>query len=248
MWVKVRGDGQWSMLPCLFTRTTPLSEALASYFQKAQPGDLIKAHDRFAFFSEDLRWEGNLTALRPGEGYLFRRLGLGTVVIPFYHQTTDHAPKKMQVTEQKTTDHFHNPAAATNMTMIAKVNGENGANDANDVLKVYVNDELVGVAEPYSIPSLSTEGASSLSEASPLYFLTIQSDKTGELKFEIDGKTYVPESGVVNYAADAHYGTLKAPIILRPADGTGVYKIIENNHVVIIRNNEKYDVTGKKLK
>ena len=25
------------------------------------------------------------------------------------------------------------------------------------------------------------------------------------------------------------------------------YKRIENNHVVIIRNNEKYDVTGKKL-
>lgn len=25
------------------------------------------------------------------------------------------------------------------------------------------------------------------------------------------------------------------------------YKIIENNHVVIIRNGEKYDVTGKKL-
>ena len=27
----------------------------------------------------------------------------------------------------------------------------------------------------------------------------------------------------------------------------GSHKIIENDHVVIIRNNEKYDVTGKKL-
>jgi len=25
------------------------------------------------------------------------------------------------------------------------------------------------------------------------------------------------------------------------------YKLIENDHVVIIRNNEKYDITGKKL-
>ena len=46
---------------------------------------------------------------------------------------------------------------------------------------------------------------------------------------------------------DSHHGSLKAPIVLRPAGKTGVYKIIEDNHVVIIRNNEKYDVTGKKL-
>ena len=130
---------------------------------------------------------------------------------------------------QVTGDHFTNPAAATNMTMIAKVEG---VQVTGDRLRVFVNDELAAVTSPLD----------------SLYFLTIQSDKTGELKFEIDGKTYVPESGVVNYSADAHYGTLKAPIILRPADETGVYKIIENNHVVIIRNNEKYDVTGKKLK
>lgn len=34
--------------------------------------------------------------------------------------------------------------------------------------------------------------------------------------------------------------------ILKPGDNRP-YKIIENDHVVIIRNNEKYDVTGKKL-
>jgi hypothetical protein len=45
---------------------------------------------------------------------------------------------------------------------------------------------------------------------------------------------------------DSHHGTLKAPIILRPGDDRP-YKIIENQHVIIIRNNEKYDITGKKL-
>ena len=80
-----------------------------------------------------------------------------------------------------------------------------------------------------------------------LYFLTIQSDKVGELRFEMNGESYMPESGSVNYSADAHHGSLKAPIVLRKADEAGVYKILENNHVVIIRNNEKYDITGKKL-
>jgi len=50
----------------------------------------------------------------------------------------------------------------------------------------------------------------------------------------------------IGYVADAHHGSLKAPVILRPGDNRP-YKIIEDNHVVIIRNNEKYDVTGKKL-
>ena len=57
----------------------------------------------------------------------------------------------------------------------------------------------------------------------------------------------VPEIGTINYSANAHHGTLKAPIVLRKTDPVGVYKVLENNHVVIIRNNEKYDVTGKKI-
>ena len=31
------------------------------------------------------------------------------------------------------------------------------------------------------------------------------------------------------------------------ADAIRTYKILEDDHIVIIRNNEKYDVTGKKL-
>ena len=46
--------------------------------------------------------------------------------------------------------------------------------------------------------------------------------------------------------AESHHGSLKAPIILRKDDNRP-YKVIENQHVFIIRNGEKYDVTGKKL-
>ena len=53
---------------------------------------------------------------------------------------------------------------------------------------------------------------------------------------------------MVNYVPDAHHGSLKAPVLLRPAeDETGVYKIIDNDHVIIIRNGERYDVTGVRL-
>jgi hypothetical protein len=145
---------------------------------------------------------------------------------------------------QVTGDHFSNTAAATNMTMIAKVSysesgltaersySESGLTaEGGQTLRVYVNDELAAVATPID----------------SLYFLTIQSDRVGELRFEIDGKTYVPACGSINYSADAHHGSLKAPILLIKDDEVGVYKIIENDHVIIIRNGERYDITGKKL-
>ena len=58
---------------------------------------------------------------------------------------------------------------------------------------------------------------------------------------------------VIHYVPNAHHGSLQAPVILTPIpseEGRGEalpYKIIEDDHVVIIKNNEKYDVTGKKL-
>ena len=105
----------------------------------------------------------------------------------------------------------------------------------NGQLKVYVGDELAAVAEPID----------------SLYFLTIQSDRIGELRFEMNGQSLTPmtydQSPItIGYSADSHHGSLLAPIVLKKDDNRP-YKIIENQHVIIIRNNEKYDVTGKKL-
>ena len=245
MYVTVAGNGQWSAMPCLLSQVTPITEALADYYGSATPGDLLKSHDRFAYFSENKKWEGDLTAMRPGEGYFFRRVAPEDVKIRFFN-----TPNNLNTRNTRKTPNiqsaFSNPKAATNMTMIAVINDGNGENGENGVLKVYLGDDLVGKAEPIN-PSLSSGAASPLSEASPLYFLTIQSDQVGELRFELDGQSLTPEEGTIRYTANAHAGSLKAPVMLRPTDGTGVYKRIENDHVVIIRNNEKYDVTGKKM-
>ena len=213
--IRVRGDGQWSPMPCLFDEPVSVTKALTSYYDYASQGDMIKAHNRFAYFSEDKKWEGDLTSLRPGEGYLFRRMALGTVTIPFYRQSASNAPRK------------------ANMTMIARVEGL-AISDYR--LEVFVGDELAGVAEPID----------------SLYFITIQSDQVGELRFECNGERLAVRGERISYKADSHHGTIKAPVKLVPETGnpstvTAPYKLIENNHVVIIRNNEKYDITGKKL-
>lgn len=255
MKVRMRGDGQWNALPCLFEQPTSVTEALAGYYDNAIPGDLIKSHTRFATFSADKRWVGDLTALRPGEGYLFRRMGKGSVTVPFYKQSSSvSAPMKAQ-SQQPVTNSFTNPNAATNMTMIARVDGFEPEGRSFDfeqsglsTIKVYVGDELAAVATPIT-PSEKGKG-------DVLYFLTIQSDKAGELRFEMGGEALMPvdlsknRKIDISNVPDSHYGSIEEPIILTPSvKGQGdVFKILENDRVVIIRNNEKYGIDGQKLK
>ena len=233
MKITMRGDGQWDVMPCLFDRVTTLTDAMTGYYDYATPGDLIKSHNRFATFSNDRHWVGDLTALTPGEGYLFRRLGKGSVTVPFFKRNTQNAPKRANSQELTANSQWSNPKASTNMTMIAKVEGLEISKSRS--LEVFVAGEKAAVATPID----------------SLYFITIQSDRVGELRFETeDGEQLIANSQEpIAYKADSHYGSLKAPIILKPAeDKTGVFKIIENDHVIIIRNGERYDVAGKKLK
>ena len=230
MYITVRGDGRWSAMPCLLKQVTTVTDALADYYDKATPGDMIKAHDNFAYFSENHRWVGNLSVLRPGEGYFFRRMATGNADIRFFDKPNNAPVRKSASLQGRSEEASFHASSATNMTMIAKimVNGEwmNG-----ERLEVFMDDELVGVAEPMD----------------SLYFITIQSDKAGELRFECNGERLTVNGEQIRYEADAHHGSLQTPVILKPGENTLPYKIIEDDHVVIIRNNEKYDVTGKKL-
>lgn len=230
MHITVRGDGSWSALPCLLNTTTHIAEALADYYDDATPGDMIKARNRFAYFSNDKQWVGDLTALRPGEGYFFKRTGKGDVDVRFFDNPANAPTRKALPFGEHSEAGFSNPKAATNMTMIAVINGENGENGENGVLKVYIGSELVGVA----------------TQIDSLYFLTIQSDQVGELRFETEDGTELVSEMPLFYEADSHHGSVQSPIVLKHSDNR-VYKLLEDNHIVIIRNNEKYDITGKRL-
>ena len=148
---------------------------------------------------------------------------------------------------------FRNPNAATNMTMIATVEqpsalpveGQPYMADNTPILRVYAGSELAAVAQPQLI------------DGKTYYLLTIQSDNAAAtLRFETEDGT---ELRLINETTsqlidlrnqpDAHYGSLRAPMRLVPIteDSDRVYKIIENGHVIIIRGNERYDVTGRKL-
>ena len=253
----------WNGIAYLLSEPASTRDALADYFDKATVGDIIKSHTQFAVFTENGKWEGSLQSLRPGQGYLLKRLASGSVTMQFVQPASRNMPKKAPLSSDplspsSTEPAFTNPHAASNMTMIAKVESEEMQKGEN--IRVFIGDELVGTAESLSL-SLG-EGRGEVS----LYFFTIQSDVTGgTLRFETeDGESLTvkrsdSDNGLstkwsvneVVYVPNAHLGSLKSPVILTPyplGEGRGeVYKLIEDDHVIIIRNGVRYDVTGKKL-
>ncbi len=241
----------WNGIAYLLSEPMSVRDALADYYDKATVGDLIKSRTQFAVFTENGKWEGSLQTLKPGQGYLLCRLGEGAVTMKYVKsQKTADAPKRIVESQKsKVESLFSNPQAATNMTMIARLDMY-PPSLADQPIRVYVAGELAALAEPLMI------------DDEPYYFLTIQSDRVGDLRFEMNGETLVPSyindpssinrtsyiaPSYIDYVPDSHHGTMKAPVLLRPAEESRPYKIIENDHVVIIRNNEKYDVTGQKL-
>ncbi|MBQ1850903.1 MAG: hypothetical protein II138_00315, partial [Paludibacteraceae bacterium] len=229
MQVTVNGDGHWSALPCLLKEVTPVAEALSDYYDNASPGDIIKSHNHFATFSKERKWVGDLAAIRPGEGYFLRRMAHGNVDIHFYNKSHSGGLRRGEVIDES----FTNAEASTNMTIIASVKDRPEENESK--LNVMVNNELAGVATPITV------------DGEAYYFITVQSNKLGALQFEMGGETLVPVSGSINYSADSHHGSLTSPVELKAADDMSPYKIIENNQVIIIRGDERYDITGRKL-
>ena len=247
--VSLRGDGQWNAVPCFFDEVTPLSQALADYFERATPGDVVKSHDQFAVFSHNKRWEGDLKTFHPGMGYMLRRNGVGTVKVNFY-STPSNAPRKVQSDKvQSTKESFTNPSASTNMTLIARIEGMNEL--TNERLNAYIGDELVGVAHPISLSTGEGRGEA-------LYFLTIQSDAAGSaIRFETeDGIVLTPVSlstgegrgEALTYVPDAHHGSLKAPVMLTPDDELLTTKFLRDGMLFINHNGKTYTATGVEVK
>ena len=224
----------WSSIAYLLDEPMPVREALADYYDKATIGDVIKSKDAVAVFSENGRWEGSLQTLRPGGGYLFRRQAAGDVTMR-YIPSSSQSPERRRV---KASDNlFTNPDASTNMTMVAKIAPIGPIRP----ITVYVNDELAGIATPQIV------------DGDTLYFLTIQSDKAGTLRFELDGEPLAPivRSSVtpsIRYSENEHHGTVEEPVLLSPAEDQKPQKILDNGILYILMpDGTRFDATGKKL-
>jgi|GEM_PF-2516893 len=88
-----------------------------------------------------------------------------------------------------------------------------------------------------------------------LYFLTISAatdsvqQSTPIVFFTESGSRLAPSQPVI-YQPDAHLGELRQPVVLMSQEDNEqtVYKIIEDDKVIIIRNGERFDIFGRKAK
>jgi hypothetical protein len=225
----------------------PLRDALAYYYAYAVEGDMVKSHDEFAVFSANGKWEGNLTYMQPGRGYMLYRQGSETVGFVYEGGASDVPGKRRMPSYEDLADalpvpEFHNPEAAANMTVIAGITGlpENRMNAGKIYVKVFVDDELAAVAAPQDV------------DGEVLYFLTIQSDRYGMLRFETgDGDRLcvmtddrIADSSISN-VPDSHLGSLRAPVLLTTGDAdTRPVKRVINGILYIFNAGRVYNASG----
>ena len=230
----------WSSMAYLLDEPMSVQDALADYLGNAREGDVIKSKTAVAVFSKNRRWEGSLQTMRPGQGYLFRRLSPGTVTMTYYPKPTAKASSRAPLDEGRGSSRY-----ATNMTMVVRMDNGQWTMD-NGSLLAYLGDELAGEAVPQVV------------DGDTLYFLTIASDQEARVRFTTsDGRELsivnLPQSSInhpfVNYKANAHHGTLSEPVVLAPVDDLQPMKVLENGILYILMpDGTRYDATGKELK
>ena len=232
----------WNVLPYLLTEKQSLTDALADYYDDASEGDLIKSRDAFAVFSQDGKWEGNLTYMQPGQGYMLLRKASENCNFTYYTygQIANVSPEDVE-------QHILPKPAATTMSVIASVDWENSW---DYTLAAYIGNTLVG----FCYPQLTT-----VEKQDTIFFLSITdgaagsnqwSDADGQIRFVLfrNGEPIAQSTEALSYEQDAVVGTLRKPyrIAFRPIEDhqDKPYKIFENQQIYIIRNENKYNILG----
>lgn len=177
----------WNYISYLPLTNMSVSDALKGY--KAENGDVIKSQDAFATYSTTNGWEGELTTMTVGRGYMLKR-GANASQVSFTY------PIDLSASSVKASAPAKSYRYADNMNIIGEVEGisvEDG-----DSLVAYVNGEV--------------RGASRL-ERNQKVFLTIQGD--GDAKIVIvlvrDGEIVATASNMFGYQSNNVLGTSDAP-------------------------------------
>lgn len=210
------GSG-WNYISYLPLVSMSVSEALSNY--AAQSGDVIKSQDAFATYSTTNGWEGDLTALTVGRGYMLKR-GANAA------QTTFTYPTESPASPAKSVAHAKSYRYADNMNIIGEVVGisvEDG-----DSLVAYVNGEI--------------RGASRL-ERNKKLFLTVQGDEDAKMAIVLvrDGEIIATASNMIGYQCNNVLGTSDAPTAITfVTDDSGLDSNIGNVKAI-------YGINGIKM-
>ena len=177
--------------------------ALSDYYDKAQPGDVIKSHDQFAYFTVTGgvgRWKGSLEYMKPGEGYmLLRKADANTsFVYPFYEPGSTFIDEWSYSTARAAA-----PARAkATMSVSAVVEG----------VEMQEGDRLVAFADGEMVGTATAVSGETADHTEPLY-LSIEGDAQTGIWFAIerDGEIVAATSEQMTFTANAVIGSPDEP-------------------------------------
>ena len=218
--------------------------ALSDYYDNATPGDIIKSHSEFAYFTKTGgtgRWRGNLQYMKPGEGYMLLRKAEGEASFryPFYEPgstfldawavagsrraaedgSADVPSASTDVNGNDATVPAASPLGAHRyrhtMSLTAVIEGFEP--EEGDLLVAYADGEQRG----FTTTVLSGSAAE---ESEPLY-LNIGGEKQADLWFAIErnGDIVASTGNVLTFRVDDVVGSPDEPFALRfAASATGI--------------------------
>lgn len=177
----------WNYISYLPLVNMNVSDALKGY--KAENGDVIKSQDAFATYSTANGWEGDLTTMTVGRGYMLKR-GVNASQVSFTYPVESFDSSVKAAAPAKSYRY------ADNMNIIGEVEGINI--EDGDSLVAYVNGEI--------------RGASRL-ERNHKVFLTIQGDEDAKVAMVLvrDGEIIATASNMIGYQSNNVLGTSDAP-------------------------------------
>ena len=189
----------WNWIGYSGSRVISLADALAEL--EAEDGDVIKSQRDFAMY-DGYEWTGTLTALVPGEGYMYRSLASGTK--SFHYPTAAVSGSGMRMPHRASTngdfdpiDHHLYPG---NMNVIAQLY-VNGTLAVNTELGVFAGSEC---------------RTSAMTDDSGYAFLTVPGESSCKLMFKVmgnDNKSMLSNERL-DYVNDAIIGTLLNPYVV----------------------------------
>ncbi len=200
----------WNVLPYLQTTNLSLTEALADYAEKATVGDIVKSKDKFAVFSSNKKWEGNLTYMQPGMGYMLNRRDTSKCHFTYFEDNSSPSTAAAEKLTRAVSVDNDEPQlfvnrASSNMSVIAVVDAPAELRSMDNVtLAAYVGDALAGRVAPYETDSV------------PLFFLTVGAEQSGVVRFALEqnGDVVAYSAPMFSYAANGVAGAIDNPLVI----------------------------------
>ena len=174
--------------------------ALSDYYDFAEPGDVIKSHTEFAYFTKSGntgRWRGSLQYMKPGEGYMMLRKGATRVTFtyPYFDMNSNFREDWSQASALS-------PARRAQSTMSVSARVAGFETVEGDILVAFADGDIVGES-PISVDDEPT-------------YMSIASDKQQPIWFAIerDGEYVVTTREIMSYRKNAVIGTPDEPTVI----------------------------------